>query len=210
MGGQVVLGYLADRLGRRRLLLVSGGLTFAGALGSACAFDFGPHNVGLWSVLIAWRFVMGVGIGGEYPLSASHTAEHAAQGESGVRLALVFVLFGVGPILAAFVVYVCQVAGASHGFTWRFAFGVGAALSVLSVSLRYRLVQNSPKFEQARRERALWAAAARKGAQHLPDAPREEGPESEAGGPAPKKRRQARAGPAHPPGCREAPGVARH
>ena len=88
MTGQFLLGYLADRLGRRRLLLASGGLTFLGALGSACAFNFGAHNVGVWSMLIAWRFVMGVGIGGEYPLSAAHTAEHSKAGTSGVRLAL--------------------------------------------------------------------------------------------------------------------------
>ena len=118
MGGQLLLGYLADSLGRRRLLLISGGLTFAGALGSACAFDFGSDHVGLWASLVGWRFVMGFGIGGEYPLSAAHTAEHSRQGESGVRLALVFMLFGVGPVLAALNVYICQIAGAPPGFTW--------------------------------------------------------------------------------------------
>ena len=158
MTGQFLLGYLADRLGRRRLLLASGGLTFLGALGSACAFNFGAHNVGVWSMLIAWRFVMGVGIGGEYPLSAAHTAEHSKAGTSGVRLALVFMLFGVGPVLASGVVYLCQVSGASPAFTWRFAFGFGAALSVLSVTLRYNLVQNSEKFERVRRQRNCQAS----------------------------------------------------
>ena len=100
MGGQLLLGYLADSLGRRRLLLISGGLTFAGALGSACAFDFGSDHVGLWASLIGWRFVMGFGIGGEYPLSAAHTAEHSRQGESGVRLACLHAIWR-RPVLAA-------------------------------------------------------------------------------------------------------------
>lgn len=88
MLGMVVLGALADRLGRRRLLLVSGGLTFVGALGSACAFDFGSNHNGFWASLVAWRAVMGFGIGGEYPLSAAHTAEHAESEVSGRRMAL--------------------------------------------------------------------------------------------------------------------------
>ena len=154
MVGQLVLGFLADNLGRRRLLLVSGGLTIAGALGSACAFDFGDDHVGIWALLIFWRFVMGFGIGGEYPLSAAHTAEHSRAENSGRRLAWVFVLFGVGPLMASIVVYTCQVSGASGEFTWRCAFGFGAALSVLSLTLRYRLVKNSPRFERVRRERA--------------------------------------------------------
>ena len=64
MAGQLLLGYLADHLGRRKLLLLSGGLTFLGAVGSASAFDFGANHDGLWLLLISWRFVMGVGIGG--------------------------------------------------------------------------------------------------------------------------------------------------
>ena len=153
MAGQLVLGFLADRLGRRRLLLVSGSLTIAGAIGSASAFDFGEGHIGIWTLLIFWRFVMGFGLGGEYPLSAAHTAEHSHAKQSGRKLAAVFVLFGFGPLLASIVVYACQISGASAEFTWRFAFGFGAALSVLSLCVRYRLVRNSASFERVRMAR---------------------------------------------------------
>lgn len=146
MVGQVCLGSAADKLGRRKLLLLSGLLTFIGSLGSACAQDFGEAHIGIWTLLIGFRFLMGVGIGGEYPLSAAHTAEHASVGQSGAHLALVFTMFGFGPILAALVVYTCQVSGVPPGITWRFAFGLGAALAVLSVTLRYRNVRDSDAF----------------------------------------------------------------
>lgn len=68
--GQLLLGALADRLGRRRLLLVSGTLTCLGAAVSAAAVDFGPSHVGLWATLVAARFIMGVGVGGGALLNA--------------------------------------------------------------------------------------------------------------------------------------------
>ena len=70
----------------------------------------------------------------------------------------VFVLFGFGPVLSCAVVYACQMLGATDAFTWRCAFGVGAALSLLSVSLRYLFVQDSPKFKEVQRERSLVAS----------------------------------------------------
>ena len=47
--GQLVLGRSADVLGRRRLFLVSNGLTFMGAFLSAIAFDFGDDHTGIWT-----------------------------------------------------------------------------------------------------------------------------------------------------------------
>ena len=134
--GQLALGYAADRLGRRRLLLISGALTTAGCLGSACALDDGrPGHALLWGTLVACRFVMGVGIGGEYPLSASHAAEHAGAGESGARLTSTFFFMGVGPILAPALVLLCQLARAPPAFTWRFAFFAGGAMSAAAAPL---------------------------------------------------------------------------
>ena len=148
--GMLVLGALADVLGRRHLLLVSGGLTFLGALGSALAFPVGHASV--WLTLCVWRFVMGVGIGGEYPLSASYTAEGSDAGASGWRLALVYSMMGVGQLLATLVVYACELARAPAEITWRLAFGLGAALSLFAIVLRYHAARDSDAFINARRE----------------------------------------------------------
>lgn len=141
--GQLLLGFLADRLGRRRLLLVSNGLTFAGALASACAIDFGESHTGIWAWIICARLIMGVGIGGEYPLSACHTAEHAEPGTSGVRMALVFTLIGLGPVLASSLVYTCQVMDVAPAVIWRLAFAVGSLLSLVSITLRCSFTHHS-------------------------------------------------------------------
>jgi PHS family inorganic phosphate transporter-like MFS transporter len=73
--GQLFVGILADRYGRKRLygieLLI---LTAATVLMSLCSKGAlkGTNRLG-W--ILAWRLVMGIGIGGDYPLSAVITAE---------------------------------------------------------------------------------------------------------------------------------------
>src|SRR4051794_29389264 len=71
--GQIVFGYLADLLGRKKMygveLIIIIFCTLAQSLcGSSTALSF----VG---VLIFYRVVMGIGVGGDYPLSAVITAE---------------------------------------------------------------------------------------------------------------------------------------
>jgi MFS family permease len=56
--GALFFGYLADRLGRRRLFLATLALYFAAS--GATAFAMG------WTSLLVFRFLAGAGIGGEY------------------------------------------------------------------------------------------------------------------------------------------------
>lgn len=74
--GQIIVGILADRYGRKRLygveLLV---LTLATVLMSVSSKGALASTNGLaW--ILSWRFIMGLGIGGDYPLSAVITAEY--------------------------------------------------------------------------------------------------------------------------------------
>lgn len=74
--GQIFVGILADRYGRKRMygieLLVLTLSTVLMALSSKGALA--STNGLVW--IVAWRFIMGLGIGGDYPLSAVITAEY--------------------------------------------------------------------------------------------------------------------------------------
>jgi PHS family inorganic phosphate transporter-like MFS transporter len=156
--GQLVLGALADRLGRRRLFFISGGLTFLGSLACACAFNFGSDNEGIWAWLVVWRFVLGVGVGGEYPLSAAHTSEHAGSTSSGTRLCVVFSFTMIGSVLSSGLIFVCRAAGMPPHVIWRFAFAFGALLSAVTFRLRWSHAFDSAQFVKAREEAAAVAA----------------------------------------------------
>lgn len=97
--GQIVFGYLADLLGRKKMygieLLIIISATLAQAL---CA----PSKSISFAGLVAfWRILMGIGIGGDYPLSAVITAEFATTKYRGAMMAAVFAMQGFGQFTAA-------------------------------------------------------------------------------------------------------------
>jgi len=74
--GMLTMGYLGDLLGVQRALIVTNSLIMLGALASA-VLSWGTMQT-LWIVITASRFVLGVGVGGNYPLSAARAAETSA------------------------------------------------------------------------------------------------------------------------------------
>lgn len=97
--GQIVFGYLADYLGRKKMygieLLIIISATLAQSL---CAPSKSISFVG---VLVFWRVLMGIGIGGDYPLSAVITSELASTKWRGLMVAAVFAMQGLGQFAAA-------------------------------------------------------------------------------------------------------------
>lgn len=96
--GNLVFGALGDRIGRRRvygfLLLLMFSSSFA------CGFSFGRSRGCVLSSLCFFRFLLGIGIGGDYPLSATIMSEFANKRTRGSFIAAVFSMQGFG-ILAS-------------------------------------------------------------------------------------------------------------
>lgn len=71
--GQLFFGWLADRIGRKRMygieLMIIMLSTLAQALSSS------SRAISITGLLIFWRVIMGIGIGGDYPLSSIITSE---------------------------------------------------------------------------------------------------------------------------------------
>jgi len=122
--GQCVMGYLGDLIGRRRALLITNLLVVLGAVGSAmfpfssagnakedCGWTDGSesycHNVYL--VITIARFVLGIGVGGKYPLTAVSRQESSGSDKhAGTEVAKAFIWQVPGqivPFLLALVLY---------------------------------------------------------------------------------------------------------
>lgn len=85
--GQIGFGATADLIGRRKVFIMTCSLVIIGALLSATVQD--TETFGIYSQLALWRFVLGVGVGGEYPLSAAITSESSSMDDKIKNLAKV-------------------------------------------------------------------------------------------------------------------------
>lgn len=65
--GQLTFGSLADRLGRKAIFVSTIAIVIVGALGSATVVESSVINI--YTQLTLWLLLLGLGIGGEYPLS---------------------------------------------------------------------------------------------------------------------------------------------
>jgi PHS family inorganic phosphate transporter-like MFS transporter len=149
--GQLAFGYLADRVGRKRMYGVELIIIIIGTIGQALAGN-GP-GVSFWGIMVFWRVIVGIGIGGDYPLSSVITAEFATTKRRGAMMAAVFAMQGIGQVAASIVGIITTAAFKSAidsdptylDYVWRIVIGVGAVPGVLA--LYYRLtIPETPRY----------------------------------------------------------------
>lgn len=144
MVGQLCFGYLADRWSRVNTLLVSTLILIIFTALAAASYWHG-EVAGLLSILVAWRFFVGVGIGGEYPAGSVGCSESSGELRSGTRNRW-FILFtntaiDVGFVAGAFVPYVVAAACRNGylGTQWRTSLGIGVVFPLVLFVLRMRI-----------------------------------------------------------------------
>ena len=148
--GAVLFGRLADIVGRKRIYGIEAAVMVIGSLASALAPNMG------W--LLVARFVLGVGIGGDYPVSAVLAAEFANRSNRGRLVGSVFSMQAAGLIAGPVVALTLLGAGVQHDLLWRIMLGVGAAPAAM-VIYRRRKMPESPRF--VAKVRGQWEQAAR-------------------------------------------------
>ncbi|KYK61383.1 phosphate permease [Drechmeria coniospora] len=159
--GMVFFGWLADALGRRLMYGIDLVLIIFGTF--CCTLVSSSPSIEAAGLMIFWRVVMGIGIGGDYPLSAVITSEFAPTRWRGAMIAAVFSMQGLGQLMSAIVALVtavafkdsyvnianpancdeaCQVAADR---SWRIIVGFGAIPACLA--LYYRItIPETPRY----------------------------------------------------------------
>eukprot|EP00499_Haloplacidia_sp_CaronLabIsolate_P014035 CAMPEP_0196770934 /NCGR_PEP_ID=MMETSP1104-20130614/1417_1 /TAXON_ID=33652 /ORGANISM="Cafeteria sp., Strain Caron Lab Isolate" /LENGTH=558 /DNA_ID=CAMNT_0042141049 /DNA_START=43 /DNA_END=1719 /DNA_ORIENTATION=+ len=133
--GGLVLGTLADRIGRKPALLLSLGINGAAALLSA----FSPHV----SVLIGLRIVAGIGVGGSVPCVFTLAAEVTPPHHRGALLNAVAWMWMAGSLFAAGTAwYVIE----HLGLSWRVYLAIASAPATICLVLTSIVVPESPRW----------------------------------------------------------------
>jgi MFS family permease len=137
--GALLFGRIADMLGRKRIYGYEVLVLAAGAIASA----FSPD---IWW-LIGFRIVLGIGIGGDYPVSSTIMSEFSGRRHRGMMVSMVFAMQAagliVGPLLAAFLL----VLGLDHDLVWRLLLAFGAVPALAVFQMRRHLAE-TPRYQQ--------------------------------------------------------------
>ena len=135
--GAFVFGRLADVLGRKAIYGLEAAIMAVAAIASAFAPDI------TW--LIAARFVLGIGIGGDYPVSATIMSEYANRKDRGRLVSMVFSTQALGLVVGPVVGLTLLGAGISSDLAWRLMLGLGAIPAMAVIYLR-RTLPESPRY----------------------------------------------------------------
>jgi MFS family permease len=135
--GALLFGRVADMLGRKRIYGFEVLVLAAGAVASALS----PN---VWW-LIVFRFILGIGIGGDYPVSSTIMSEYAGKKTRGLLITLVFAMQAAGLIVGPALAAILLASGMSHNLTWRLLLAFGAVPAMAVFWMRRRMAE-TPRY----------------------------------------------------------------
>ncbi|KAF5739281.1 Phosphate transporter 1 9 [Tripterygium wilfordii] len=151
--GQLVFGRLGDKIGRRGVYGLSLMIMVLSSI--ACGFSICTTKRCVLGSLGFFRFFLGVGIGGDYPLSATIMSEFANKRTRGAFIAGVFSMQGFGILASSAVtMVVCAVfentekvekdrTPASADIAWRLILMIGAIPAALTYYWRMMMPETA-------------------------------------------------------------------
>ena len=147
--GAFVFGRIADVLGRKSVYTIVAAIMILGALLSAVA----PSLI----YLVIARFVLGLGIGGDYPVSAVLMSEYANRADRGRMVGLVFSMQAAGLIVGPLAGIILLSSGVHQSDAWRLLLALGAVPAAAVIYLRSKMPE-SPRFRASVKGQSAEAA----------------------------------------------------
>jgi len=132
--GMSTMGIVGDLVGTRRALILTNSLTAVGALSSAL-LSWGDSET-IWEVIAVSRFVLGIGVGGNYPLSAAMASAALRPREASAKAAAAFfwqVPGTVAPYLVGLILLCLPLTSHNVSLQFRLVLGLGALPALASV-----------------------------------------------------------------------------
>ncbi|KAJ3367481.1 phosphate transporter [Allomyces arbusculus] len=155
--GQLLFGFLSDKLGRKSMYGLVLAIMIFSTINTALVAPTKAFSIG--AILILWRLVLGVGIGGDYPISAVITSEFASKHNRGLMVAAVFAMQGLGIMVASLCAIIVMAAfkptlvpdneGSVYvsalDSVWRLLFFLGIVPACMAVYWRLQIPE-TPRF----------------------------------------------------------------
>lgn len=134
--GAVIFGSLAERLGRLKTLFIT--IVLFVSMDIACLFAWSAMS------MMLFRFLQGIGTGGEVPVASAYINEFIGAEKRGRFFLLYEVIFPIGLMFAGMAAYFLVPV-----YGWKAMFVVGLVPSILTIPLRW-LMPESPRWLASR------------------------------------------------------------
>jgi len=145
--GSLTLGPITDKIGRQKMLVVDIALFIVASAGTALAWNA--------ESLIFFRFLVGVAIGADYPISVAYITENVPSRLRGRMVIGAFTFQAIGALFGAItgilVIYYFQMVHPDTAipairYAWRWMLGVGLLLAISMGILRLQFLLESPRY----------------------------------------------------------------
>jgi MFS transporter, PHS family, inorganic phosphate transporter len=138
--GAIIFGRVADILGRKKIYGYEVLILAIGAVASALSPNY--------TFLLVSRIILGIGIGGDYPVSATIMSEYSGRSSRGRMVGLVFAMQGAGLVVGPLIAAILLASHVPEGDVWRILLGLGAIPGLAVFYLR-RQINETPRFARA-------------------------------------------------------------
>lgn len=151
--GGIFFGHLGDRFGRKVAFLSSILLISVPTFGIGCLPSYDTIGIAAPILLIVFRLLQGVSLGGEYGGATIFIREHVQKNAAGFAGSLLASIGFVGALAGTFV-------GATFTMSlmplwaWRVPFFLGGAFGILVYFLRRKLIE-TPAFQEIEKKGAI-------------------------------------------------------
>lgn len=160
--GQLFFGLFGDALGRHKVYGKELVLTIFGTL---MLIVVPPHldHAGVVGWMTVFRIITGMGVGGDYPMTSSISAESNRFGSRAKLVLTVFSFIGLGSFTSG-IVYLILLAAFRGSITdrqwhiqwvWRLLFGIGLVPCILTLYARLTMKESKPYEEYVSKNTGL-------------------------------------------------------
>lgn len=152
--GGLIFGPLGDRIGRKRVLVITIALMTVGTTGTGLLPDY--STIGIWApiLLFVGRVFQGLSTGGEYVGAMTYIVEQAPDRKRGRLVGFLPLGNLAGFVAAGLIVTALQTWLPSHDMLtwgWRVPLVLSAPLGLVAVFMRMRL-EESPAYQDENRQ----------------------------------------------------------
>ncbi|MCJ9724753.1 MFS family transporter [Agrobacterium sp. SHOUNA12C] len=153
--GGWLFGRIADRLGRKRSMLISVTMMCAGSFCIAILPTYETIGILAPILLLLVRLLQGLSVGGEYGTTATYMSEVALAGRRGFFGSFQYVTLIGGQLLAVLVLVILQQfldEPELKAWGWRIPFAIGGVAAIVAVFLRRSLHETSTAETRTKKE----------------------------------------------------------